>query len=165
MNAVRRPSVRPRRLAAGVLAIGVVILAGCGEDEPAASAAEPATTASATPAAGAPAPASPALVDASVFQSLIAAPPAGSIVLDVRTPEEFDAGHIDGATMIDFQAPTFVEQVSELDRDAPIFLYCRSGNRSAQAVAQMVGLGFTNITELDGGIISWEASSLPLVTG
>ncbi|MCB0999934.1 MAG: rhodanese-like domain-containing protein [Acidimicrobiales bacterium] len=162
MNASRRSSARPRRLAAGVLALGVVALAGCGDDETAASAAAPTTAAA---PAGAPAAASPALVGASAFQSLVADPPAGSIVLDVRTPEEFDAGHIAGATMIDFQAPTFVEQVSELDRDAPIFLYCRSGNRSAQAVAQMVGLGFTDITELDGGIISWEAASLPLVTG
>ena len=104
------------------------------------------------------------MADTTAAQAILAAPPAGLVVLDVRTPEEFAAGHIDGAVMIDFQSPTFAADVAELDEEAPVFVYCRSGNRSAQAVAAMVGLGFTDITELDGGVIAWEAAGLPLVT-
>ena len=85
-------------------------------------------------------------------------------VIDVRTPEEFAAGHLDGAVMIDFQSPSFAADVVGLGEDTPVFVYCRSGNRSAQAVAAMVQLGFTDITELDGGVVAWEAAGLPLVT-
>jgi rhodanese-related sulfurtransferase len=106
---------------------------------------------------------SPSLIDPAAAEALLAAPPAGLVVLDVRTPEEFAAGHLDGAVMIDFQSPSFAADVVALGEDTPVFVYCRSGNRSAQAVAAMVQLGFTDLTELDGGIVAWEAAGLPLV--
>ena len=176
-RSTRLHTLAPRRIGrVGVVALVVALagattgLAACGSDDEAADTATTADAADPTIAGGAsdtPAavdPASPALVDTTAAQAILAAPPAGLVVLDVRTPEEFAAGHIDGAVMIDFRSPTFAADVAELDEEAPVFVYCRSGNRSAQAVAAMVGLGFTDITELDGGVIAWEAAGLPLVT-
>ncbi|MDA0217882.1 MAG: rhodanese-like domain-containing protein [Actinobacteria bacterium] len=83
-------------------------------------------------------------------------------VLDVRTPMEFAQGHIDRAVNIDFQGSNFEKEVLDLDKDAPIAVYCRSGNRSSQAVKVMEKLGFTNLYDMDGGVIDWAAASKPL---
>lgn len=71
------------------------------------------------------------------------------VVIDVRTPAEVADGIVDGALNIDFQAPGFRERISELDRGGAYLLYCRTGNRSAQAAAIMDELGFTDV--IDGG--------------
>ena len=75
-------------------------------------------------------------------------------LLDVRTQEEFDAGHIPGAKLIpDFELGTRAE--TELpDKDALILLYCRSGRRSANSAKALVGMGYTNVYDF-GGIINW----------
>lgn len=73
----------------------------------------------------------------------------GATVVDVRTPAEYDGGHLDGALNIDVQAPDFQERISELPRDETYVVYCRSGNRSAAAIRIMEGLGFTDL--VDGG--------------
>lgn len=83
-------------------------------------------------------------------------------VLDVRTPMEFAQGHIDRAVNIDFQGSEFEKKVLNLDKDAPIAIYCRSGNRSSQAVKVMEKLGFTNLYDMDGGVIDWAAANKPL---
>jgi rhodanese-related sulfurtransferase len=83
-------------------------------------------------------------------------------VLDVRTPMEFAQGHIDRAVNIDFQGDNFEKEVLDLDKDAPIAIYCRSGNRSSQAVKVMEKLGFTNLYDMDGGVIDWAAANKPL---
>lgn len=77
------------------------------------------------------------------------------IVLDVRTPAEVATGALPRARNIDLSAPDFTEQVSELDRNTTYLVYCQSGNRSRQATAQMAELGFTDVYELDGGVLSW----------
>jgi len=147
-----------RRAAVALLLVSVPLAScGGGDDDIVAQAVE-------AGASGLPVFDSPRLVGTAGARSMLAARPVGMVVLDVRTPEEFATGYLDGAVMIDFQAPTFVDEVSRLDRDAPILLYCRSGNRSADAVAAMVDLGFTDITELDGGVIAWQDAGLPLVT-
>jgi phage shock protein E len=74
---------------------------------------------------------------------------ASSVLLDVRTPAEHAAGHVAGALLIDVTAPDFADRVAELDRDARYLVYCRSGNRSKDAIAIMAGLGFTDL--VDGG--------------
>ena len=81
--------------------------------------------------------------------------PDGLVVLDVRTPDEFAEGHLDGAVLIDFYEPDFADRIADLDRDAPYLLYCRSGNRSGSTAEIMKELGFTNVTDIDGGIVSW----------
>lgn len=77
-------------------------------------------------------------------------------VIDVRTPEEFAEGHIDGAQNIDFQAKDFLEQFSRIDKDRPVYIYCRSGKRSAKAAEQLSELGFPNIIDLQGGFLAWK---------
>lgn len=101
------------------------------------------------------------LVDASAAQELLAAPPSGLVVLDVRTSEEFDQGHIAEADNIDFYASDFSARLDALDKDAPYIVYCRSGNRSASTIDIMRDLGFTSVYELDGGIVSWAEAGLP----
>ena len=86
------------------------------------------------------------------------------IVLDVRTPEEFAEGHLEGAVMIDFYSDDFTDQLGELDPDASYLLYCRSGNRSGQTTTIMEQLGFTDVADIDGGIVSWTEAGLPVVT-
>lgn len=72
------------------------------------------------------------------------------VVIDVRTPAEFAQGHLAGAELIDIQAPGFREQVAALDRDGSYLVYCRTGNRSATAVAIMADLGFTDVVDAGG---------------
>lgn len=104
------------------------------------------------------------LVSAEAGAEIQASPPEGLVILDVRTPEEFAEGHLEGAEMIDFYRTDFAEQIADLDPDVPYLVYCRSGNRSGQTVAIMEELGFTNVTDIDGGITSWTAAGLDTVT-
>lgn len=71
-----------------------------------------------------------------------------AVVVDVRTPEEFEAGHVEGATNIDAQADDFEQQVAELDPGATYVVYCRTGSRSAEAAQVMRDAG---LTVVDGG--------------
>jgi rhodanese-related sulfurtransferase len=91
------------------------------------------------------------LVSATQFKEKLQATP-GAVVVDVRTPSEYASGHIPQALNIDFRDPNFAAAVQKLDTTVPYFVYCHSGNRSAQAVAIMKRAGMTNITELRGGI-------------
>ncbi len=76
------------------------------------------------------------------------------IIVDVREPYEFEAGHIPGAVNLPLGDLTTLAKTELPDKDALIYLYCRSGSRSAHAARQMVALGYTNLYDL-GGITSW----------
>jgi len=89
--------------------------------------------------------------------------PAQLVVLDVRTADEFADGHLEDAEMLDFYRTDFKDRLAELDKDVPYLVYCRSGNRSGQTVMLMQELGFTEVTEVDGGIVAWSDAGLPLV--
>lgn len=91
--------------------------------------------------------------------------PADLVVLDIRTPEEFAEGHLEGATLLDFYDPGFADGLAELDPDVPYLLYCRSDNRSGQTMELMRDLGFAEVTEVDGGILAWAGAGLPVVAG
>lgn len=100
-------------------------------------------------------------LSAGVYQKLTAAEAKaridsgdGVILVDVRTEEEYRAGHIPGAVLIPNEtiADTPPEQLPDLD--AEILIYCRSGNRSAQAANKLIALGYTNVYDF-GGIIDW----------
>ena len=95
--------------------------------------------------------------DPDAVADLLEDPPDGLQILDLRTPDEFAEGHIEGATMIDFYEPDFAEQLGELDRDRPYVIYCRSGSRSGQTREVMADLGFADVTDLDGGVLAWTA--------
>jgi rhodanese-related sulfurtransferase len=92
-------------------------------------------------------------------------PPDDLVVLDVRTPEEFAEGHLEGAVLVDFYAADFAEQLAALDTDVPYLVYCRSGNRSGQALGVMEQLGFASAVDVDGGIVAWTGAGLPVTTG
>ena len=81
-------------------------------------------------------------------------------ILDVRTPEEFASEHIDKATNINWLGDDFVTNVENLDKSKPVFVYCKSGGRSAKASAKLAELGFKTIYELQGGIMKWNAAGL-----
>lgn len=82
-------------------------------------------------------------------------------LVDVRTPEEFKEQHIDNATNINWNDADFEQQVSNLDKSKPVYVYCKSGGRSAKATAKLSEMGFTNVYELDGGILSWNEAKMP----
>lgn len=103
----------------------------------------------------------PVLVDAATAEELIASDP-DLVILDIRTPEEVAVGAIPGARVVDFYSPAFQSDIDGLDRDATYLVYCRSGNRSAQATQLMENLGFTDVYELDGGILTWANAGLAL---
>ena len=72
------------------------------------------------------------------------------VVIDVRTPQEYDEGALAASELIDIQAADFRQRIGELDRDVAYVVYCRSGNRSAQAVTIMADLGFTELYDAGG---------------
>ena len=76
-------------------------------------------------------------------------------IIDIRTPQEYGQGYIEGAININYFDRSFLDQVSEFDKNKPIFIYCRSGNRTSSASKKLLKLGFTEVYDLQGGIISW----------
>lgn len=91
-------------------------------------------------------------------------PPADLVVLDVRTPEEYSEGHLDGSVLVDFYDADFAEQLAALDPDVPYLVYCRSGNRSGQTLDIMQQLGFASAADVGGGILAWADAGLPVTT-
>jgi len=84
-----------------------------------------------------------------------------SIIIDVRTPEEFTKGHLRNALNINWFDENFESQVEILSRERPVFIYCLSGGRSAKALDKISGMGFKNSYELDGGILEWRKNNYP----
>lgn len=84
-------------------------------------------------------------------------------LIDVRTPEEFSEGHIENAKNINIMGDDFDAQVAALDKTKPVLVYCKSGGRSAKASARLKELGFTTITDLEGGITNWNSENKPTV--
>ena len=85
-------------------------------------------------------------------------------ILDVRTPGEFGEGHIQNALNIDWNGASFDAQVSKLDKNKTVFVYCLSGGRSGSAASQLRSNGFKNVLELDGGMMAWRSAGLPETT-
>lgn len=99
-------------------------------------------------------------VNAAQFHDLISQ--GSSVLLDVRTKQEYASGHIASAINLDFNDQSFPAQLSLLDKTKNYLVYCRSGNRSSQAIKIMQQSGFSGIVDLEGGIQSWQASNLPI---
>ena len=171
--------MRSTRLLASVVAAGV-LLAACGDgDDSTSGSATPATEAEGSAsdsASGAEesgsasevtvdAPAGVTLASPTEAAAFIDGGPDDQVILDVRTPEEFAEGHIAGAINVDIYEPTFADEIDALDRGVPYVVYCRSGNRSAQATSLMDDLAFESVLEIDGGVVAWTDEGLPLVTG
>jgi phage shock protein E len=100
-------------------------------------------------------------VDPQAWMQAAAQP--GVTMIDVRTPEEYAAGHVEGAININVEGSTFSSDISKLDKNGAYALYCHSGRRSALATDQMSQAGFTKITNLKGGIADLQAAGAPIV--
>ena len=96
-------------------------------------------------------------------QEFMSQAPGSYLVLDVRTPEEFAAGHLDKALNISHDR--LADQLPQIQQYAatPVLLYCRSGNRAAKAAEVLAKAGFTNLHHLTGDMQGWEAAGLPVV--
>lgn len=88
---------------------------------------------------------------------------SSTTVLDVRTPSEYAAGHLEGAQNLDVSSADFAANLEALDPDADYVVYCQSGNRSARAVAQMEDAGFTAVQDAGGISAASSATGLPIV--
>lgn len=126
-------------------------LAACGGTTEAATAAAPTVTAVQPDAP----------VRVGVPEWMQAAQSPGTVIIDVRTPEEFNAGHVQGALNIPVESADFAQQVATLDPGTTYAVYCRSGNRSAVAVAEMGGMGYMHLYDLEGGFADLEAAGMP----
>ena len=137
--------MRQGRWAAGlVTALILLALAACGGD----SSAGTATIETISPAEA---------------SGLLEDPPAGLVVLDVRTNDEFAEGHLPNAVNLDIQAAGFADDLAALDREVPYLLYCRTDNRSGRAREMMRDLGFAEVYEIGGGIVAWAEAGLAVV--
>lgn len=86
-----------------------------------------------------------------------------TFVLDVRTPEEYAQGHLAGAVLIPVQDIAQRTDGLPADKERPILVYCRSGNRSGRAQRFLMEMGYRNVVNLKGGTLSWSAENKPLV--
>jgi rhodanese-related sulfurtransferase len=86
------------------------------------------------------------------------------VIIDVRTPQEYVLGHLDGSINLDFKSPSFRDEIARLDRDKAYLLYCRTGNRSGRAAALMKSLGFLELYDLAGGMASWQREGFEIVS-
>ena len=84
-----------------------------------------------------------------------------AIILDVRTPEEYEISRIPNSVNIDFYNPEiFMQEVGKLDKDKSYYIYCRTGVRSANSCHLMKELGFTKTYNLIGGIVDWKGETI-----
>ena len=88
------------------------------------------------------------------YQNMVA---KGYTIIDVRTPEEFEEGHIEGALNINVKSEEFVSEIENLTKSDTLLVYCRSGRRSLYAAQVMVSFGFQKIYDLEGGFLNWES--------
>ena len=79
------------------------------------------------------------------------------VLLDVRTPEEFQQGHLDHAVNINWYDTDFAKQTQNLDKEKPVYVYCKLGGRSAKAAKALDSLGFKNVVDLTGGYDAFKA--------
>jgi rhodanese-related sulfurtransferase len=126
--------------ALALLATLAALLVGCGSD----------------PSAG-------STVAAPEFLQVAAEP--GVTVVDVRTPEEYAAGHLAGSVNVDVEGPDFTAAIETLDPQGAYAVYCRSGRRSALAADAMADAGFARVTNLSGGLVDLQSAGGQVVAG
>lgn len=85
------------------------------------------------------------------------------LIVDVRTPGEFQAGHLENAVNVDFRGADFAGGLAKLPHDRPVLVHCQSGGRSTSSLPAFEAAGFHDITHMDGGFGSWQSAGLPVV--
>jgi rhodanese-related sulfurtransferase len=83
-------------------------------------------------------------------------------LVDVRTPSEYNEGHVPDAQNINFYDENFDQQIETLDKSKPIIVYCKSGGRSAKCASKLVEKGFEKIYDLEGGFSQWKFKGLTI---
>jgi rhodanese-related sulfurtransferase len=149
----RKPSLNLTLLLIGVVAL---IVAGCAP----ASASVPSAP---TPAVATSAPVAAALPAEISVADAAAKRDAGAFILDVRQPDEWNAVHIPGATLIPLDQ--LETRVNEVPKDKEVVVVCRSGNRSQQGRDILKNAGFPQVTSMSGGMNQWSAAGHPTATG
>ena len=86
---------------------------------------------------------------------------AGQLI-DVRTPKEYNEGHLNGAKNLHIYDQNFITRLDSLDKDETVYVYCKAGGRSAEAVETLEGKGFKHIVELEGGMDAWKEAGKPV---
>ena len=84
-------------------------------------------------------------------------------IVDARTPEEYNGGHIDGALNFNISLQSFGDEIAKLDKSKKYLVYCNAGNRSFYASTIMSNAGFNDVFNLQGGIFEWQREGLPIV--
>ena len=84
-------------------------------------------------------------------------------ILDIRTPGEFQSGHLQSAILIDFYSQTFADQLSRLDKEKKFLIYCRTGNRSTKSLEIFKKLKFQNVYHMASGISAWQSEGFAVV--
>ncbi len=77
------------------------------------------------------------------------------IILDIRTPAEFKAGHLQGAVLLDYYSKTYLNELKRMNKTKTYLIYCRSGNRSGKSLGLIKIMGFQSVYNMDQGIIGW----------
>ena len=101
-------------------------------------------------------------IDLAEALATIQKPNADFRIIDVRTRAEYEQGHVPGAININIADPNFPAMLRELDKSAPVLVYCRTGRRSGIAVKIMDDMGFSNILHMKDGWIAWEKANMPV---
>ena len=86
-------------------------------------------------------------------------------LIDIRTPEEYLSGHIEGAVNINYHDEEFVDNLDKLDKNKTYLIYCRTGRRTADTFNVMKKLKFKKVYRIQGEIVRWKAEGLPLING
>ncbi|MFP4323568.1 MAG: rhodanese-like domain-containing protein [Anaerolineales bacterium] len=163
MNLHRKSLTQPLWRLLVVLLIALVVLVGCSEDSNNTTASgdnvaivEDNDAGTSNESAN---PNPPQRISPAAYQEEFGLNADNHLLLDVRTPEEFNSGHIPGAENIAVQE--LARRLNEVPADQPIIIYCRSGNRSAQAAQILYSAGYGDVYDM-GGIIDWQAAGLPV---
>jgi rhodanese-related sulfurtransferase len=86
------------------------------------------------------------------------------VVLDVRTPDEYQKEHLENAKLIDVKSSEFEDKIKELDKDKEYFVYCKAGVRGCKAIDKMHEHGFKKVVNITGGIDKWKSKRLPVTS-
>lgn len=86
------------------------------------------------------------------------------VLVDVRTPDEYEEGHLSGSLLVPLDTIDRNAENVLTDKDKKLFVYCRTGRRSAEAVGKLRSMGYTNVYDVSGGITAWQASGYPIIS-
>lgn len=106
---------------------------------------------------------SSSLLDAKSFAEKISQT-SNAQIIDVRTPEEYNKGHLQNSINANWNSSDFLKELSGIRKSKPVFVYCLAGSRSAAAVAKLKSEGYKEIYDMKGGFMAWNAAGLPNTT-